>query len=106
MICAWFIEQHNVFFRNMFQINDTEIILAADTSQLNRSEYRFYVTATDSGHPSRKASVTVTVHFPVVALPATSEESSEYFVLAVVLGGLAGFLLFVVLILVCYVGKT
>ncbi|XP_055349192.1 protocadherin Fat 3-like isoform X2 [Paramacrobiotus metropolitanus] len=98
-----FLDEH---MKGVFTINGSEITLMADADEVNRTEYRFFVVAEDSGDPPRKSSVPVTINFPAVALPATAPIADQYFVLAIVLGSLAGLLLLIVLCLVCYVGKT
>ncbi|OQV18002.1 putative Cadherin EGF LAG seven-pass G-type receptor 2 [Hypsibius exemplaris] len=92
-------------FNDTFQISG-RTLLVADVDLLNMTLYRLNVMAEDSGIPTRRAFVHVTVRFPPVAMAATGAQSNQYFVLALVLGSLAAFLMLVVLGLVCYLGKT
>ena len=84
---------------------DGRTLLVTDADLLNMTQYRLNVMAQDSGVPPRRTFVRATVQFPPVAMAATVLQSNQYFVLALVLGSLAGFLLLVVLCLVCYLGK-
>lgn len=88
-----------------FEIDDRTLVVI-DADLLNMTQYRLNVMAEDNGVPPRRTFVPAVVQFPPIAMAATVLQSNQYFVLALVLGSLAGFLLLVVLCLVCYLGKT
>ena len=87
-----------------FEIHGREIVVT-DASLLNQTQYRLSIVAQDNGSPPRRSFTSATVHFPPLAMAAVSE-SNQYFVLALVLGSVAGFLILVVACLVCYLGRT
>lgn len=84
-----------------------ELLLKGDGRQGNGAIATFAVVATDSGDPPKRASVPVTVHFPMLgkqgAVIKTSGGSS------LILAGLGGILLvlaFVIALLVAYIIKA